>query len=100
MLSNKKYKINNINQTLLLALMFMIATVIFISPLSAQENPVRLQEDKIPPPTIDTDNDGVPDAWDRDKDGRPDVWDTDGDNLPDIFDNDGDGEPDEAPPKE
>lgn len=100
MLSNNEYKNNKINQTLLLALTLIISTAIFTLPIAAQENPVKLQEDQVPPPTIDSDNDGVPDAWDRDKDGRPDVWDTDGDNLPDLFDNDGDGEPDEARPKQ
>lgn len=49
--------------------------------------------DATPAPTLDTDQDGDPDAWDRDGDGRADVWDLDGDGMPDALDKDGDGEP-------
>ncbi len=49
---------------------------------------------EIPPPTIDTNADGTPDAWDRSGDGRPDAWDTNGDGSPDLLDDDGDGQPD------
>jgi hypothetical protein len=58
--------------------------------------------DKIPPPTIDTNNDGKADAWDRDSNGVPDAWDVNGDAKPDLLDNNGDGKPDEgkAPPPE
>jgi hypothetical protein len=38
---------------------------------------------EVPPPTIDTNGDGTPDAWDRDGDGRPDAADNDGDGEPD-----------------
>ncbi len=58
-------------------------------PESSDEAP-----SEIPAPTIDTDGDGVMDAWDRDGDAQPDVWDTDGDNQPDALDTDGDGKPD------
>lgn len=51
---------------------------------------------EIPSPTMDTDNDGKPDAWDRDGDSTPDAWDTDGDGAPDLLDNDRDGKPDTA----
>lgn len=47
-----------------------------------------------PPPTIDSNGDGKPDAWDRDGNGKADAWDTNGDAKPDLFDNDGDGKPD------
>ncbi len=47
-----------------------------------------------PPPTLDTNGDGIADAWDRDADGLPDAWDLDGDANPDALDNNGDGEPD------
>ncbi len=49
---------------------------------------------EIPTPTIDTDGDGILDAWDRSGDGRPDAWDSDGDGQPDLLDDDGDGKPD------
>lgn len=51
---------------------------------------------EIPPPTIDTNGDGKPDAWDRDANGVPDAWDTNGDGKPDKLDNDGDGRPDKS----
>lgn len=57
----------------------------------------ELSDDKqseIPAATIDTDGDGIMDAWDRSGDGTPDAWDTDGDGQPDALDNDGDGKPD------
>ena len=46
------------------------------------------------PATIDSDGDGVADAWDRNSDGSADAWDTNGDGKPDLFDDDGDGKPD------
>ncbi len=49
---------------------------------------------EIPAPTIDTDGDGLMDAWDRSGDGQPDAWDSDGDGQPDLLDDDGDGQPD------
>jgi len=63
----------------------------------SQDRATKLQE--IPPPTIDTDGDGKPDAWDRDGDGAPDAWDTNGDGRPDQLDNDGDGKPDTKLPE-
>jgi hypothetical protein len=52
-------------------------------------------ETKIPPPTMDTNGDGRPDAWDRDSNGVADAWDTNNDDKPDALDNNGDGKPDE-----
>lgn len=52
------------------------------------------QPSEIPPPTMDTNKDGKPDAWDRDGNGAPDAWDVNGDGKPDLLDNDGDGKPD------
>lgn len=60
-------------------------------PESPDENPPE-----IPAPTIDSDGDGIADAWDRTGDGQPDAWDTDGDGQPDRLDDDGDGQPDPA----
>lgn len=58
------------------------------------------QTDRVAPaPTIDTDEDGTPDAWDQRGDGRADSWDLDGDGRPDVFDRDGDGEADEPEQK-
>lgn len=53
----------------------------------------------VPPPTIDTNEDGKPDAWDRDGNGAPDAWDTNGDGKPDLWDKNGDGKPDEPASK-
>jgi hypothetical protein len=50
---------------------------------------------QVPAPTIDTNEDGKPDAWDRDANGVPDAWDVNGDGKPDVMDNNGDGKPDE-----
>ncbi|WP_417621470.1 hypothetical protein [Parasphingorhabdus sp.] len=49
---------------------------------------------EIPAPTIDTDGDGLMDAWDRSGNGQADAWDKDGDGQPDLLDDDGDGQPD------
>jgi hypothetical protein len=49
---------------------------------------------EIPAPTIDTDGDGIMDAWDRSDDGQPDAWDSDGDGQADLLDENGDGQPD------
>jgi hypothetical protein len=49
----------------------------------------------VPPPTIDSNEDGKADAWDRDANGVPDAWDVNGDGKPDKFDDDGDGKPDD-----
>lgn len=48
-------------------------------------------------PTIDSDGDGIMDAWDRDRDTRADAWDTTGDGMPDMMDDDYDGQPDMSP---
>lgn len=53
-----------------------------------------------PPATIDSNNDGKPDAWDTNGDTRADAWDTDGDGKPDAVDTDGDGKPDAKPKAE
>jgi hypothetical protein len=62
--------------------------------------PVKPPPPAIPAPTIDTNNDGKPDAWDRDANGLPDAWDVNSDGKPDLFDDNGDGKPDDkkAPP--
>ncbi len=110
MLSNQGTKPTNLIGFIFLTIAMIVMVAIMLQPVVAKEsslkketipnNHVKVVEQKeIPPPTIDTNNDGIPDAWDRDKDGRPDAWDSDGDNLPDKFDNDGDGKPDKAPPK-
>lgn len=52
-------------------------------------------EGAVPPPTIDSNEDGKADAWDRDGNGTPDAWDVNGDGKPDKFDDDGDGKPDD-----
>lgn len=51
-----------------------------------------------PAATIDSNNDGKPDAWDRDSNGTADAWDTNADGKPDAFDENGDGKPDRAEP--
>tara|TARA_R110000824_G_scaffold30860_2_gene101003 strand:- start:9757 stop:9993 length:237 start_codon:yes stop_codon:yes gene_type:complete len=57
------------------------------------ESPDDMQSE-IPAPTIDSDGNGILDAWDRSGDGQPDAWDKDGDGQPDMLDDNGDGEPD------
>ncbi|MGB5077573.1 MAG: hypothetical protein WBO17_08850 [Sphingorhabdus sp.] len=56
--------------------------------------PDPASQSELPPPTIDSNQDGKVDAWDRDANGVTDAWDVNGDNKPDQFDNDGDGKPD------
>ncbi len=51
-------------------------------------------QSEIPAPTIDSDGDGVMDAWDRNGDEKADAWDSNGDGQPDLLDEDGDGKPD------
>ncbi|MEM9500796.1 MAG: hypothetical protein AAF941_03005 [Pseudomonadota bacterium] len=66
-------------------------------PTSAQDTDPNAEAPppaEVPPATIDTDGDGVMDAWDQRGDGQPDTWDTDGDGIPDAVDQDGDGQPD------
>ncbi|QLC25016.1 hypothetical protein HFP57_08250 [Parasphingopyxis algicola] len=72
----------------------VMAMAIGVTPALA-DSQESAEGQQVPPPTIDTNGDGTPDAWDRDGDGRPDAWDRDGDNMPDMVDDDGDGEPDE-----
>lgn len=55
----------------------------------------KAPESSVPPPTIDSNEDGKADAWDRDANGTPDAWDVNGDGKPDKFDDDGDGKPDD-----
>lgn len=70
-----------------------LAALTFHSAAVAQTAPAP--EGAVPPPTIDSNEDGKPDAWDRDRNGVPDAWDVNGDGKPDRFDNDGDGKPDD-----
>lgn len=56
-------------------------------------------QSEVPPPTMDTNEDGKADAWDRDANGIPDAWDTNNDGKPDLLDNDGDGKPDDKADK-
>lgn len=75
---------------------FLITAGLGLSVAAAAAEP-EFSDDRpseIPAPTIDTDGDGLMDAWDRSGDGQPDAWDSDGDGQPDLLDNDGDGEPD------
>jgi hypothetical protein len=65
----------------------------------AQTAPASAPEGSVPPPTIDSNEDGKPDAWDRDGNGSPDAWDTNGDGKPDKMDDDGDGKPDDKSAK-
>jgi hypothetical protein len=83
---------------------FSVATALAIFSLGdvaiAQDAPApapsaQAPEGTVPPPTIDSNEDGRPDAWDRDGNGTPDAWDTDGDGKPDKMDDDGDGKPDD-----
>ncbi len=60
---------------------------------SASEKPAVKQQ--VPPPSMDTNKDGKPDAWDRDANGIADAWDVNGDGQPDQVDNNGDGRPDD-----
>jgi hypothetical protein len=67
------------------ALLGTVGTVTFYGAAFAQ--PAPAPEGSVPPPTIDSNEDGKPDAWDRD-------------GKPDRFDNDGDGKPDDKSTKE
>jgi hypothetical protein len=62
---------------------------------SAPAGKAAASDGQVPAPTIDTNEDGKPDAWDRDANGTPDAWDVNGDGKPDTMDNNGDGRPDE-----
>lgn len=75
---------------------FLITASLGLSVTASAAEPELSDEvpSEIPAPTLDTDGDGVMDAWDRSGDGQPDAWDTDGDGQPDALDNDGDGKPD------
>jgi hypothetical protein len=77
-----------------------IAVVSASSVAYAQAEPAptttaQTTEAAVPPPTIDSNEDGKADAWDRDANGTPDAWDVNGDGKPDKFDDDGDGKPDD-----
>jgi hypothetical protein len=52
-------------------------------------------EKAVPPPSLDSNNDGKLDAWDRDANGVADAWDINGDGQPDQVDDNGDGKPDD-----
>lgn len=56
-------------------------------------------EKAVPPPTIDSNEDGKADAWDRDANGKADAWDVNDDGKPDVFDDNGDGRPDDSSSK-
>jgi hypothetical protein len=76
-----------------LSSMMALAAITWASGTYAQTS-APAPEGQVPPPTIDSNADGRPDAWDRDANGVPDAWDTDGDGKPDAKDDDGDGKPD------
>ncbi|MEO1044828.1 MAG: hypothetical protein AAFX04_05250 [Pseudomonadota bacterium] len=65
---------------------FAVSAVALAASLAAAP---AVAQDDYPPATIDTNGDGVADAWDRDGDGQPDAWDTDADGKPDLFEQDG-----------
>ena len=69
------------------------------APKPAEKMTAPAPEGQVPPPTMDTNEDGKADAWDRDANGVPDAWDTDGDGKPDVMDDDGDGKPDKKSAK-
>lgn len=87
---------NNSQKRLLRMAPFLISAGLGLSVAAHAAEPESADgpPSEIPAPTIDSDGDGVLDAWDRDGDGKPDAWDSDGDGAPDQLDNDGDGEPD------
>ncbi len=61
-----------------------IGTAMLITaPVFAQDATEAPSESSPPPATIDTDGDGVMDAWDQRGDGQPDAFDQDGDGAPD-----------------
>lgn len=69
------------------------------APTPADKMSAPAPKAEVPPPTIDTNEDGKADAWDRDANGVPDAWDNNGDGKPDLMDNDGDGKPDDKTAK-
>jgi hypothetical protein len=69
------------------------------APKPSEPTTAPAPEGTVPPPTIDSNEDGKADAWDRDGNGVPDAWDTNGDGKPDAMDNDGDGKPDDKAAK-
>ena len=54
--------------------------------LEAPVAPERTTEPQVPRATMDSNGDGIADAWDRNGDGTADAWDTDGDGKPDKAD--------------
>jgi hypothetical protein len=83
------------NQRVALSLITALAALSIGGGAFAQTGPASSPEGSVPPPTIDSNEDGKPDAWDRDGNGSPDAWDTNGDGKPDKMDDDGDGKPDD-----
>jgi hypothetical protein len=73
------------------------------APSQSEPTTAPAPDGQVPPPTIDSNEDGKADAWDRDGNGKPDAWDTNGDGKPDAMDDDGDGKPDakkaKSPPR-
>jgi hypothetical protein len=86
------------------AAIFAVAALSTAGVAYAQTEPAptttaQAPEGSVPPPTIDSNEDGKADAWDRDGNGTPDAWDVNGDGKPDKFDDDGDGKPDDKAAK-
>ena len=97
---------SNLNNTVALSVASAIAAFSLCSVTYAQAAPTKSEpmtapasEGTVPPPTIDSNEDGKADAWDRDGNGTPDAWDVNGDGKPDKFDDDGDGKPDDKTSK-
>ncbi|MGL5839818.1 MAG: hypothetical protein ACRCY3_15100 [Sphingorhabdus sp.] len=66
------------------------------SKSNAEKMAAPASDKPVPPPTIDSNQDGKPDAWDRDANGMADAWDVNDDGKPDLLDDNGDGKPDEG----
>ncbi len=66
-----------------------------MSALPQASEKAEASEKAVPPPSLDSNNDGKLDAWDRDANGVPDAWDINGDGQPDQMDDNGDGKPDD-----
>ncbi len=91
-----------LNFTKRVALSVTAATLVLASAAPSLAAPEDKKADpaassgSVPAPTIDTNEDGKPDAWDRDANGTPDAWDINGDGKPDAVDDNGDGKPDDG----
>jgi hypothetical protein len=78
------------------ALVLTCAGTSFAAKPDDKQADATASDKSIPAPTIDTNEDGKPDAWDRDANGTPDAWDINGDGKPDAVDDNGDGKPDDG----